>query len=144
MLHHRFTWKNASIIAGVTGKSFYFKICSGAVRRPLVIEFIKHLRRHLRKKLLIVWDGAPIHRSKLVMSFVASLHGAVVLCRLPAYAPELNPAEGIFGYLKERRLGNLCPDSVHEVRATAAKHLSAMRRRASLVDSFWHLAKLRL
>ena len=142
VLRHHFTWKNASIIAGITERSFYFKICAGAVRGPFVIEFIKHLRRHLRRKLLIVLDGAPIHRSRQVLSYVASLRGAVTLCRLPAYAPELNPAEGIFGYLKERRLGNLCPDSIQQVRQAAAQHLGAMRRRPRLIRAFWKLAKL--
>jgi transposase len=107
-----------------------------------VIRFLKHLRRHLRRPLLVVWDGAPIHRSNLVQHFLASTRRAIIVERLPTYAPELNPAEGIFGYLKERKLGNFCPDSIAELRVVAARRLSAMRHRKKLVRGFWKLAQL--
>jgi transposase len=143
VLHQNFRcWKNASLIAGITQRSFYFKICPGAVRGPFVITFLKHLLRHLRSKLLVVWDGAPIHRSRPVKEFLRSLNGRVLIEQLPAYAPELNPAEGIFGYVKERKLGNLCPHSIHQLTATARKQLSAMRRRPKLIAAWWKLADL--
>lgn len=142
VLRHHFRWKNASIIAGITARSFYFRICPGAVRAPFVVKFLKHLRRHLRRRLLVVWDGIPIHRAKEVQQFLRTTGGAIVVERLPAYAPELNPAEGIFGYLKEHRLGNYCPASIHEATAASRKALAAMRRRPALVAAFWRHAKL--
>ncbi len=141
ILRHHFRWKNASIIAGITAQRFYFQMYAGAVRGPAVIRFLKHLRRHVRRSLLVVWDGAPIHRSGSVRQFLAYTNGAIVVKQLPAYAPELNPAEGIFGYLKERKLGNFCPDSIGQLRALASQRLSAMRRCSSLIRGFWKLAK---
>lgn len=61
-----------------------------------MVRFLKHLLRKITGKLLIVWDGSPIHRGKAVKEFLAS--GAarrLQLERLPGYAPELNPDEGI-------------------------------------------------
>lgn len=129
-------------MAGITAQSFYFQMCAGAARGPTVIRFLKHLNRHLRRPLLVVWDGAPIHRSGLVKRFIASTNGTIVVEQLPAYAPELNPAEGIFGYLKERKLGNFCPDSIAELRTVAAQKLSSIRRSKKLVRGFWKLANL--
>lgn len=42
---------------------------------------------------------------------------------LPAYAPELNPVEYVWGYLKNRKIANLCATGLQEVsdfRLTAA------------------------
>jgi len=62
-----------------------------------VVEFLNHLQRHRRGKILVIWDGAPIHRSVLVKNYVASTKGRIVVARLPAYAPELNPVEYMWG-----------------------------------------------
>lgn len=142
ILKHRFTWKNASIIAGITGNSFYFRICDGAVRTPFLITYLKHLRRHLKRKLLIVWDGVAMHKSRATNEYIASSNGAIVALRLPPYAPELNPAEFIFGHLKERKLPNYCPDSIRQLKHAAQHALGAMRRRPGLISSFWAAAKL--
>jgi len=58
------------------------------------IHFLKHLYSQTDRKLLVIWDGSPIHRSKEVRAFLAN--GAakqIHLERLPAYAPDLNPDE---------------------------------------------------
>ena len=60
-------------------------------------------------KLLVIWDGAPIHRGQPIKDFLA--RGAakrIHLEQLPGYAPDLNPVEGIWNYLKCRELGNVC------------------------------------
>jgi hypothetical protein len=59
-----------------------------------VIGFLEHLLREVPGRMVIIWDGAPIHRSQVIQQFLAKgaaqrLH----LERLPAYAPELNPGE---------------------------------------------------
>jgi putative transposase len=80
-----------------------------AFRGPQVVQFLRHLLRHIKGKLLVVWDGSSIHRSKVVKEFLSSKPGhRVWLERLPGYAPDLNPVEGIWHYLKRVRLGNVC------------------------------------
>jgi hypothetical protein len=37
-----------------------------------VVRFLKHLMGHIPGKLLIIWDGSPIHRGGAVKEFVAS------------------------------------------------------------------------
>ena len=93
VLQYHFNWKSLSAIAGVTWWRFYFRLFPGAIKSPQIIEFLKHLMRHIPGPLLVVWDGLPSHRSRLVREFVAATEGGLVLERLPAYAPELNPVE---------------------------------------------------
>jgi len=107
-----------------------------------VIEFLEHLQRHIHSKLLIIWDGLPVHRSRLVHEFVAGLDTQIHLEYLPAYAPELNPVEYIWGYCKQHELPNLCPKDFSQLGSAARRALGRMRRRPALVESFWKQAEL--
>ncbi len=84
----------------------------------------------------------PAHRSRLVRDYVESLDGHIQLERLPAYAPEINPAEYVFGYAKQRELANLCMDTIEEVRTYATRRLKSMQRRPTLIRAFWQQAEL--
>ncbi len=142
VLQYSFNWKQLSVIAGISFWSFYFRFHAGAIRGPQFVEFLQTLARQIRGKLLIIWDGLPAHRSRVVTNFVESLDGHIVLERLPAYAPELNPAEYIWGYMKQRELANLCLDTIGEVGAFARRRLKSMQRRPQLITAFWKQAEL--
>jgi transposase len=142
VLQYHFTWKTLSVVAGITFWNFYFRLFPGAIRSPQIIEFLTHLLRHLPGKLLIVWDGLPAHRSRAVWEFVRQQRGRLWLEFLPAYAPELNPAEYIWGHLKQHEIANLCPKHLDELSLQAIRALKRMRRRPTLVMAFWQQADL--
>ena len=56
-------------------------------------EFLGRLLRKLPGRLLVVWDGSPIHRRARVKAFVAATHSKVRLEALPGYAPDLIPSD---------------------------------------------------
>jgi transposase len=141
VLQYHFTWKTLSAVAGITFWNFYFRLFAGAIRSPQVIEFLKHLLRHLGGKVLIVWDGLPAHRSRAVWEFVRQQRGRIWLEFLPAYAPELNPTEYIWGHLKQHELA-ICPKDLGELGLAAIHALKRMRRRPCLVMAFWQQAEL--
>ena len=142
MLQYHFNWKTLSAIAGITWWNFYFRLFAGAIRAPQVVEFLEHLLRHLPGKLLVIWDGLPGHRSRLVKDFVAAQKGRLELERLPAYAPELNPVEYLWGHLKHHELPNFCPKNLGELSHQAIHALRRLRRRPTLVAAFWKQAGL--
>ena len=109
-----------------------------------MIAFLGHLLRHLPGKLLVVWDGLPAHRGRLVKQFIAAQQGRLAVERLPGYAPELNPVEYIWGYWKHHELPNFCPRDFAQLSHQACRALRRMRRRPPLIRSFWHQAKLSL
>ena len=77
-----------------------------------VVGFRHYLLGQLAGQLLIIWDGILIHRDKAVQAFLAG-EGAARLHveRLPSYAPDLNPVEGIWHQLKQVELANInCHD----------------------------------
>ena len=142
VLEFDFNWKKLSVIGGITVLNFYFKFYPGTIKSPQVIEFLKHLQQHLPGKLLMVWDGAMIHRSRLVRAYLESLQGRLYAAALPAYAPELNPIEYAWGYFKQHRLPNFCARDLAHLSAFGRKALNNMRRRPKLVAAFWKQAEL--
>ncbi len=87
-----------------------------AFRGPAIVGFLRQLLRQVRGKLLVIWDGAPIHHCQPVKDFLAAgaakrLH----LERLPGYAPELNPDEGVWNLLKRKELKNRCCQDLDEL-----------------------------
>ena len=94
------------------------------------------------RKLLIVWDGLQAHRSKLVRGYIDSQSGAIAIERRPAYAPELNPVEYIWGYLKHHAMPNYCAADLGDVADRARRNLRSMQRRPTLVRAFWQQAEL--
>src|SRR5215469_2710354 len=142
VLQYHFNWKTLSAMAGVTWWSFYFRLFRGSIRSPQVVEFLHHLLRHIPGKLLVIWDGLKCHRSRLVWDFVRQRQGRIWLEFLPAYAPELNPVEYLWGYLKQHELPNFCPKNFDELSHYGRKAPRRMRRRPTLVMAFWEQAEL--
>jgi len=74
-----------------------------------VVRFLENMLKTIEGKITIIWDNSPIHKSKKIREFLKS--GAakrIHLEALPGYAPELNPAEGIWNWLKKVELKNRC------------------------------------
>jgi len=127
------TKDHLSAISGITPDGqFLLLVAERALKSEDVVRFLRHLLRYLPGKLLVIWDGSPIHRGQPVKDFLASggakrLH----LERLPGYAPDLNPDEGIWNYLKRVELRNVCCADLahlrHQLRA-ATKRLRHKRR----------------
>jgi transposase len=105
------------------------------------VAFLQALRSQLRgKKLLIIRDGLGTHKSRLVRRWLEAQAGEVQIEFLPPYAPELNPVEQIWNYLKNREIANLCAKHLSEVSDFARRHLKSMR--PNLIHSFWQQAEL--
>ncbi len=100
-----------------------------------VVRFLKHLLGQVSGKLLVVWDGSPIHRGRAVKDFLAG--GAsrrLMLEQLPAgYAPDLNPDEGIWKHLKYVELKNLCCQSLSELKVELRKAKERLRHKKHVI-----------
>jgi len=141
MLQYSFSWKQLSVIAGVSFWRFYFRLYGGTIRTPPVIEFLKALQTTIGK-LLVIRDRVQAHRSKLVRQHVKAQRGAITLEYLPAYVPELNPVECIWGYLKHHAMPNFCARDLGDLAHRARRHLRSMQRRSTLVRAFQRQAEL--
>jgi transposase len=144
VLQLHFNWHQLSAIAGLTCWTFYFKLVPGTIRGPQVVAFLKQLRAHLKRKLLIIWDGLPAHRSHLVRDYVDATRGAIQLERLPAYAPELNPVEYLWAHWKQHELANFCAKDFAELSQFARNRLRRSQHRPRIIAACWKQAQLPL
>jgi transposase len=125
VLQYHFNWKVMSAAAGITWWNFYFRLYPATIKAPQVVDFLGHLLRHLKGKLLVIWDGLPAHRAQLVSEFIRAQKDRLVIDWLPGYAPELNPVEYIWGYRKHHELPNFCPRDFASSAARPAAHCAA-------------------
>jgi transposase len=142
VIQQSFTWKQMSAIAGLSWWRFYFRFFDGAINSKQIIEFLAALMKHIGKSLLIIWDGVGPHRSRLVKNWIEEQDGRIAMAFLPPYAPELNPVEAIWAYLKSHEIANLCPTRLAEVSDFARRRLKSMQRRPKLIRAFWQQAEL--
>jgi transposase len=118
ILHEHLSRDHLSAMSAITLEGrLYMKEQERAFKGEDVVRFLKHLLRQIPGKLLVIWDGSPIHRGGAVKDFLAG--GAsrrLKLEQLPGYAPDLNPDEGIWKHLKCVELKNLCCESLSELK----------------------------
>ena len=73
---------------------------------------------------------------------MATLDGNIEVHYLPAYAPELNPAEYIWAHLKQHELANFCPRDLWHLSEDARSALRSMQRRRTIITACWKQASL--
>ncbi len=101
-----------------------------------VIAFLGELQAQIAGKLLVIWDGAPIHRSRAVKQYLADGAAACLhLERLPGYAPELNPDEGVWHSLKHVELGNVCCRDLPHLREELAAAERRLRQKPGIITA---------
>lgn len=81
-------------------------------------------------------DGLPAHRSRAMQAWLRCQRHWLVVERLPAYAPELNPVEGLWSWLKGTQLANLVCPTLQEVVEQAELGIERARRTPQLAYSF--------
>ena len=121
----------------------YFHCQERAINSDDVVAFLEHLRREVPGRLVIIWDGAPIHRSHTIREFLAN--GAVQRLhveRLPAYAPDLNPGEGLWQQLKGVELRNVCCVDLPHLRGELRNAVKRVRRKPRILTGCFQGAGL--
>jgi transposase len=111
------------------------------IRGPQVLRFLRHLARHVRGPVVVVWDRGRSHRHRLVRAWLAT-HPRWHIVWLPPYAPELNPVELLWGYLKHGRLANFAPNTVDDIQTTVRCERRRLARRPQLLRSFFRHSAL--
>jgi transposase len=101
-----------------------------------VAAFLTHLRATLHGPVTVLWDEIRIHSSFPVRDFLLS-HPDVEIVQFPPYAPELNPVDYVWSYVKYARLSNYCPKDSIELRETVFNELSRVKRSPRLLRSLF-------
>ena len=144
ILREWWTRDHLSAISAISPEGkLYFHSQDHALDSGDVVAFLEHLLREVPGRMVIIWDGSPIHRSHTIREFLASgaaqrLH----LERLPAYAPELNPDEGVWQQLKGVELCNVCCVDLPHLHQELRDAVTRVRRKPRIIQGYFQGAGL--
>jgi transposase len=145
VVHEWQTRDHLSVMGGVTdGGKVYSLVRPKSLDGLHCIEFLVHLGRLVGDRLLVIWDGSPIHRRAEVQEFVVEASGKIHLEPLPPYAPDLNPVEWLWKHLKKVELRNLTCLDLEQLHMELHLALGRVRQKRTLVRSFFEGARLQL
>ena len=150
VLRHHFAWKRLSLAGALayepdgSDAHLVFELRPGAYNDETLIEFLSDVKAIEQRRVLLIWDGLPSHRSRRMLEWVASHRDWLRIEPLPGYAPDVNPIEQVWGNLKSTELANLCSDTIDEVADIAADGLDRIGSDAALCFAFLRHCRLRL
>jgi transposase len=116
--------------------NFYYELLANNAnfRSDSVIRFIDKVQRRISGPITILWDAIPIHCSKPINQFLEN-HNQLNVEQFPSYAPELNPVDKVWLYLKFDRLPNYVPVTVDELRGRLVDELNTLRNERHVLAS---------
>ncbi len=135
ILRVKLTRDHLAAISGITPDGrLFMQMQDHAYCSEDVVRFLRLLLRKIQGKLLVIWDGAPIHRGQEIKAFLA--RGAakrLQLEQLPGYAPELNPDEGIWNLLKRVELKNVCCGTLDQLETEVLRAKERLRHKRHVI-----------
>ena len=102
-----------------------------------LIPFLRQLRVHLPRGFLLLWDRLASHKG-IDRRLFRERSGKIQAEFFPPYAPELNPVEGVWAYLKMNPLANLAPHDAIELSRRARSSTQKIQGDQGLLRSFLH------
>lgn len=91
--------------------------------------------QQLHAPVILIWDNLNTHISAVMRTFTGAHPDWLTVIQLPAYAPDLNPAEGVWANMKNG-LGNLAAPTVSDLAAIVKNRLKSIQYRPELISGF--------
>ncbi|HEV8614239.1 MAG TPA: IS630 family transposase [Methylomirabilota bacterium] len=150
LTHTGGNWKRLSIAGALACRwdgrrsRFFFQTHAGRYTDAVLIPFVQTLKRHFHgRRLILIWDGLGGHKSRRMRAYLRRQRSWLTVEPLPAYAPDLNPVERVWGNVKTRDLANVCAPDLAALRGPLRRGFARIRCQPNLAVAFLHHAGLR-
>lgn len=107
-------------------------------------DFLAKVLGELPQRLIVVWDGGPMHKGDPIRAVVERFRPRLTLERLPPYAPMLNPVEPLWGWLKNSKLCNFAAADAQQLQRKVRRRLDPVRNVPEFLQSMLHASDLPL
>jgi transposase len=144
VIPHKCRYKHLCVISAIsdTGKILW-GLRPDAFKGASIVQFLKDILAAVARKILVIWDGASIHKGEEVKSFLSSLKNEEVwLERIPPYSPELNADEQVWNHLKVVSLKNTCAHNLKELESNVRFAMGGLEENPELIQSFFKHPKV--
>jgi transposase len=142
-------WKRLSVAGALAFRwdgrrcRFFFRTTSGTYTDRALVPFVRALKRHLRgRRVVLIWDGLGGHKSRYMTAYLRRQRAWLTVEPLPAYAPELNPLEQVWGNVKTGELANVCAPDLASLRRPLRCGFARIRQQPTLARAFLRHAGL--
>jgi transposase len=122
VLTHPYNWNKLSVAGALAYRwdgrrcRFLFRTIEDNFKATDIIVFLKTLKRHLRgRKVILIWDRLPGHKARITQQYLLTQRHWLKAEWLPAYAPDLNPTEYVWGHSKAGELANQPVEDLDDV-----------------------------
>ena len=114
-----------------------FLVFDGSFNAEVFIRFCRRLLRQRRRRVFLIVDGHPVHRSAAVRDWLQANRRRIRMFFLPGYSPELNPDEYLNNDVKTNAVGRQRPATKPELIANLESYLRETQRRPNIVKSYF-------
>jgi transposase len=106
-------------------------------------DFLRELLKHLRGRVILIWDRLPMHRGQPIQELLAA-YPRLTIELLPAYAPDLNPVEWLWTHIKYHELANFTPENVTHLDDTVTDLFDDAKHDSIRLRSFYQSSRIPL
>ena len=130
--------QSISAASAVNAKGgFWFATYQGALNAELFIELLKRMMKGRKNPVHLVVDGLPAHKKLNVRQYIESTNGKLTMHVLPGYAPDLNPDELVWSYVKRTGVARNPLRAGEKLEIRIDGQLREMQKNRRLVRSFF-------
>ena len=128
-----------NMISTVTNRGrLTFMVFKERFTGPVCMRFLRRLVRHRGRKVFLIWDGHPVHRSAAVRRWLDANRRRIRMFFLPGYSPELNPDEYLNNDVKSNAVGRQRPADQWEMIAQVRSYLRQTQGRPEIVRNYFN------
>ena len=128
-----------NMISAITNRGrLAFMVFKEPFTGPVMIEFLRRLIKQSLRKVFLIVDGHPVHRSKQVKSWVYGHKKKIRLFYLPGYSPQLNPDEFLNQDVKTNAVGRQRPKDQPDMMQRVRSYLRSAQHRPQVVRNYFH------
>lgn len=130
--------QSINVISAVSASgAFWAATYTGKLNAEAFVIFLRNFMKGRRTKVFLVVDGHPAHKANIVKDYIAETQGRLELYFLPPYAPDLNPDEFVWNYMRETGVSKKPLKKNESLRERVEYDLAGISYNTILVASFF-------
>lgn len=134
----------ANVLSAITNRGHLaFMVFKARFTTPVFLRFLRRLVKHAGRKVFLIVDGHPVHRSAKTDRWLASNADRIEMFFLPGYSPDLNPDEMLNQDVKSNAVSKRRPHNQSQMMRAVRSYLQRRRRDPDLVKRYFHEESVR-
>lgn len=135
---------SCNVVSALTNRGdLSFMVFKKGFTAPVFIRFLRRLMKQSNRKVFLIVDNHPVHRSKKVREWLQKNETKISLFFLPGYSPDLNPDEMLNQDVKSNAVGRKRAKNRSQLMGHVRRHLERRRAKPEIVRRFFHSPSVR-